>query len=239
MSGFEDSRGIPNFLNSLKPEIIDESGKFFEFANTAKEFFDGDVSDIRCLVGDLERVPRQIDVDALKGLAEVYKPLNKKVSAYSLKDVLENLNEENFSVLNKILEKYNGKEPIQLERDFVSAEENYVDVYELRQFLQEIKTKEDAEFMNVLLDKGLRVHYNSYGKNVSLPDASNILEKAKTSPLLKDWAISNDVEEGLQLLTRGWSDENQQVEGYLSKMNDAQRSFFAKLLKLKNPNVAP
>ena len=239
MSGFEDSRGIPNFLNSLKPEIIDESGKFFEFANTAKEFFDGDVSDIRCLVGDLERVPRQIDVDALKGLAEVYKPLNKKVSAYSLKDVLENLNEENFSVLNKILEKYNGKEPIQLERDFVSAEENYVDVYELRQFLQEIKTKEDAEFMNVLLDKGLRVHYNSYGKNVSLPDASNILEKAKTSPLLKDWAISNDVEEGLQLLTRGWSDENQQVEGYLSKMNDAQRSFFAKLLKLKNPNDAP
>ena len=231
---FEDKHDFNYLLNSLKPEIIDDAGKFFEFADAAKEFFDGDGSDVGIILRNLEEAPRQIDIDALKGIAEVYKPLNEKVNAFSLKDIFENLNEDNFPLLNKVLEKYNGKKPVQFERDFVSAEHNYVDIYDLRTFLSEVKTKEDAEFVGLLLDKGVAVHYNDYSKKVSLPDASRALEKAKTSPRLKEWAISNDVEDGLKILVQGW--DNAQIEGYLSKMNDEQRSFFAQFSKLKNPN---
>ena len=219
-------------IQSLNPEAIDDSGKIFEFAQGLKNIFADNNYNIYDILENQKTVPRQIDIEALKMLSETYS--NNKIYSWDVTILLKGLNDINFSVFTKILEKFNGKNDITFGFTSVPAQDNYIPIKDLQNFMAEIKTQEDAELVSFILDSNKGISYSQYGHNMELPDAANIINNAKKYPNLTNWIKSYNIEDGVKLLIHDW--DNSRIEGYISQMNAEQRNFSAQLAAIKNPN---
>lgn len=219
-------------IQSLNPEAIDDSGKIFEFAQGLKNIFADNNYNIYDILENQKTVPRQIDIEALKMLSETYS--NNKIYSWDVTILLKGLNDINFSVFTKILEKFNGKNDITFGFTSVPAQDNYIPIKDLQNFMAEIKTQEDAELVSFILDSNKGISYSQYGHNMELPDAANIINNAKKYPNLTNWIKSYNIEDGVNLLIHDW--DSSRIEGYISQMNAEQRNFSAQLAAIKNPN---
>ena len=219
-------------IQSLNPEAIDDSGKIFEFAQGLKNIFADNNYNIYDILENQKTVPRQIDIEALKMLSETYS--NNKIYSWDVTILLKGLNDINFSVFTKILEKFNGKNDITFGFTSVPAQDNYIPIKDLQNFMAEIKTQEDAELVSFILDSNKGISYSQYGHNMELPDAANIINNAKKYPNLTNWIKSYNIEDGVNLLIHDW--DSSRIEGYISQMNAEQRNFCAQLAAIKNPN---
>ena len=228
---FEFSCTYSDLIHKTKPELIDDEGRFFEFIKTVKNMYDSENSFNRFInFHYIENPIRQMDLDCLDKIKAVYDKNSNELN--DLSDVIENLNENNVTVLNTILEKYNGKSSLKLGNIEIEPDENKFSLNNVANILRDIHTKDDAEFISLLLDKGVGVSKSYYGKGLNFKGTKEIRNFAHKCPQTMKLLKATQSEDLMRLFLDDYN--NEALEKYLSELTDEQQVFLTEIFFSKN-----